>query len=430
MPWASWATRSSPPPWSINTVAGLIQEVRAKRQIEYLARISAGTVRVHRDGALSEIPPQELVLDDLVEVLPGDRVAVDGPAVHADALEVDESPITGELDAIAKATGDILTSGSFVVAGRGVMRAEKVGRDSFVNRLGATAAGYKRSQTPIQRAVDAIVQISVLLMLIFGPLIFVQGYVGGVSLVDMVRNAVVLVTTFVPQGLVLATTVALSYGAIRIGLQRTLVQRINAVESMGNVTDLCFDKTGTLTLNTLSLESIVPLDGRNEEDIRGDLAVYVGNLATENRTAAAIGDAVGRAAGSYPKTGEVAFKSARRWGAVAFEGGPMMALGAPEALVSDGTVLARAAEAAARGLRVVAFGTAAADGAPANAAHAPRGWPTPLRGGPRSPPRAHRSRTPCSAASPRARSSSSATASGMTSATPSAPSPRAGSTCG
>ena len=198
----------------INTVAGLIQEVRAKRQIDSLARISAGTVRVHRDGVLSEIPPQELVLDDLVEVLPGDRVAVDGPAVHADALEVDESPITGESDAIAKATGDILTSGSFVVAGRGVMRAEKVGRDSFVNRLGATAAGYKRSQTPIQRAVDAIVHISLLLMLIFGPLIFVQGYVGGVSLVDMVRNAVVLVTTFVPQGLVLATTVALSYGAI------------------------------------------------------------------------------------------------------------------------------------------------------------------------------------------------------------------------
>ena len=142
---------------------------------------------------------------------------------------------------------------------------------------------------------------------------------------------------------------------------------------MGNVTDLCFDKTGTLTLNTLSLESIVPLDGRSEGDIRSDLAVYVGNLATENRTAAAIRDAVGRAAGSYPKTGEVAFKSARRWGAVAFEGGPMMAMGAPEALVSDGTVLARAAEAAARGLRVVAFGTAAADGAPANAAHAPAG---------------------------------------------------------
>jgi len=342
----------------INTVAGLIQEIRAKRQIEYLARVAAGTVRVRRDGAMAEIPPDEVVLDDLVDVQPGDRVAVDGPCAFADALEVDESPISGESDAVAKSAGDQLTSGSFVIAGRGIMRAEKVGVDSFVNRLGTTAAGYKHSQTPIQRAVDAIVQISVLLMLIFGPLIFVQGYVGGVSLVDMVRNAVVLVTTFVPQGLVLATTIALSYGAIRIGLQRTLVQRINAVESMGNVTDLCFDKTGTLTLNMLTVEAIVPVDGRGEEEVRRDLALYVGNLATENRTATAIGDAVGRTPGNLAKTAELAFKSARRWGAVTFEGGTTMVLGAPDSLVADADILVRATESAARGLRVVAFGTA------------------------------------------------------------------------
>jgi len=342
----------------INTVASLVQEIRAKRQMDRLARQSRGTVRVRRQGEDREIPPEEVVLDDVVDVRPGDRIGVDGPVVWADALEVDESLITGESDSLARGAGDPLTSGSFVVAGRALMRAERVGADSFVNRLGQTAAGYRHSLTPVQRSINAIVEISVLLMAIFGPLVFVQGWVGGVSVPDMLRDAVVIVTTFVPQGLVLATTLALSYGAIRIGLQRTLVQRINAVESMGNVTVLCFDKTGTLTQNVLSLEGIVPLGGADDAGARADLAAYVGSLSTENRTVAAIGDAVGRDTRGLMKVAETPFTSARKWGAVTFGDGRTLVVGAPEFIAPDDEPRRLAAEAAARGLRVLAFADA------------------------------------------------------------------------
>jgi cation-transporting ATPase E len=355
---------------AVNAIAGLVQEFRAKRTMDRLARQSAGTVRVRRDGTDVEIAPEAVVVDDVVDVRPGNRIGVDGTLLWGDALEVDESLITGESDLVPKVRGASLTSGSFVVAGRGLMRAERIGADSFVNQLGETAAGYKQSLTPVQRSLNAIVEISVLLMAIFGPLVFIQGYVGGVSLPDMLRNAVVIVTTFVPQGLVLATTLALSYGAIRIGMRRTLVQRINAVESMGNVTVLCFDKTGTLTENKLSLGEVVVVGGVSEADLRTDLAAYVGNLAVENLTAAAIGDAVGRDAGGRSKAAETSFTSARKWGAMTYADGRTVVLGAPEIVASEAAVRARAREAAEQGFRVVAFAEtrepAAAGQLPAN----------------------------------------------------------------
>ncbi len=343
---------------AVNAIAGLVQEFRAKRTMDRLARQALGTVRVRREGADADIVPEEVVLDDVIDVRPGDQVGVDGPLLWSDALEMDESLITGESDLVAKGAGDSLTSGSFVVAGRGLVRAERIGADSYVNRLGATAVGYRQSLTPVQRSINAIVEISVLLMAIFGPLVFVQGYVGGVSLPDMLRNAVVIVTTFVPQGLVLATTLALSYGAIRIGMRRTLVQRINAVESMGNVTVLCFDKTGTLTLNDLSVDRLLGVNDTSEVDLRADLAGYIGCLAVENRTAAAIGDAVGRTTGRHAKVAETSFTSARKWGAVTYADGRTIVLGAPEIVASEAAVREQARQAAESGLRVVAVASA------------------------------------------------------------------------
>ncbi len=363
---------------TVNTVAGLVQELRAKRTMDRLARLAAGTVRVRRDGATVEVAPDEVVADDVVDVRPGDRIGADGPVLWADALEVDESLITGEADLVAKRPGDGLTSGSFVAAGRGLMRADRVGAESFVNRLGQTAVGYKASLTPVQRSLNAIVEISVLLMAVFGPLVFIQGYVGGVDLAEMLRNALVIVTTFVPQGLVLATTLALSYGAIRIGLRHTLVQRINAVESMGNVTVLCFDKTGTLTQNALALVGVVPLDDRSEAAIGRDLARYVGSLSAENRTAAAIGDAIGRDREGPSKTVETAFTSVRKWGAVTFTDGRTLVLGAPEVTATEPEVLERARASAADGLRVLALSVA--EGPPTlSEAGDPRPLPAGLR---------------------------------------------------
>ncbi|HLF25308.1 MAG TPA: HAD-IC family P-type ATPase [Anaerolineae bacterium] len=338
-----------------NIVIGLFQEFRAKRALDKLAALSAGAVRVRRDGQSLDIPVDQVVQDDLIEVTPGDRIVVDGACVWEDAVEVDESLITGESDSIDKSVGDRMTSGSFVTAGRALMRAEQIGAESFVNRLGQTAKGFKLLLTPIQQKIYAIVGLSVVGMALFGPLLAVSGLTNGLPLGETVSNTVVLVTTFVPQGVVLATTLALTFGAVRISLQKTLVQRINAVESMANVTVLCFDKTGTLTHNRLAVTEIIPLGAHTLEQARALLSQYVCCLATQNKTASAIEAFVGRSSGWPEKVAEVSFTSTRKWGAATFADGHTLVLGAPEMLIEDAPVRERASSLAQNGLRVLSF---------------------------------------------------------------------------
>ena len=339
----------------LNIVIGLFQEIRAKRTLDRLAALAAGAVRVRRAGQTFDVPLDQVVQDDLIEVAPGDKIVVDGPCVWQDVLEVDESLITGESDPISKQVGDSLTSGSFITAGRGVMRAEKIGAESFANQLSHTAKGFQLNLTPIQQKINAIVTLSVVGMAVFGSMLLVAGFTERILFRDTVRNVVVLVTTFVPQGLVLATTLALSFSAIRISRQRTLVQRINAVESMANVTVLCFDKTGTLTQNKLSVVDLLPLGAYTIPQAKRLLAQYVSTLATQNKTAGAIEDYVGRSSGGPLKVSEVPFTSTRKWGASTFADGMTLLLGAPEILIEDGDIRRQANQLAAQGLRVLAF---------------------------------------------------------------------------
>jgi magnesium-transporting ATPase (P-type) len=345
-----------------NTVIGVAQEGRAKRDLDRLARQIAGTARVRRDGASPTIPMGEIVRDDLVELEPGDRVVVDGPIVWQDAVEFDESSISGESATVARDVGEKATSGSFVVAGRAVMRAEGVGAESFTNRLGQMASGYRDVQTPIQRKVDALVKLSIGTMVVFGPLLVVADIAGGVPVAETARRLVVLVTSFVPQGVVLGTTLALTYAALRISRQRTLVQRLNAVESMANVTCLCFDKTGTLTENRLVVVDLVAFPPHTRPDLKAALATYVASLGTRNGTAQAIASFVGPPASLTAKEVEIPFSSSRKWGAIRYADGRAVVLGAPELLVAGRARREHAATLARRGLRVIAL------------AAAPQGW--------------------------------------------------------
>jgi cation-transporting ATPase E len=290
--------------------------------------------------------------------------------VWEDAVEVDESLITGESDSIDKNVGDTMTSGSFITAGRAIMRAEKIGSESFVNRLGQTARGFKFIPTPIQQKINAIVGVSVVGMALFAPLLMVSGVIKQTDAATTVTRTVILVTTFVPQGVVLATTLALTFGAVRISLQKTLVQRINAVESMANVTVLCFDKTGTLTENRLAVTEVIdltrlpPLPTTEQllsgEGVRALLSRYVSSLATQNKTAAAIEAHVGRSNGGPAKQVEVSFTSTRKWGGATFADGQTLLLGAPEILIDDPPARERAASLAGNGMRVLAFASSPA----------------------------------------------------------------------
>ncbi len=342
-----------------NSLIGMVQEINAKRTLDRLASLAVHDVKVWRDGKLTAIPISSVVKDDILPIEPGDRLVVDGALLDSDGLEMDESLLTGESDAIPKEAGDTVSSGSFCIAGTGHMRATQVGAQSTVNKLSGVAKAFRNVQTPTQIKVGIIVALTVVAMLMLGPMVLVAGYMGGLPLLEIVRNALVLVTSLVPQGLVLVTTLSLTLGAVKISRRQTLVQRINAIESLASADVLCFDKTGTLTCNQLAVTDVLPLNGQSVEQIRGQLAIYTANLAHHNKTAGAIASYSG---GSTPipvtKKQEIPFTSTRKWGAVVLPDQTLI-LGAPErVLVDNNEAVKRAAQLSAEGQRVLALACA------------------------------------------------------------------------
>jgi cation-transporting ATPase E len=344
-----------------NSLLGTIQEIIAKRKLDQLAMLAAKNVDVWRDNQLVSVPVEELVKDDVIPILPGDRLAVDGIVLESDALEMDESHLTGESDSILKEASDKLYSGSYCIAGTGLMVATQVGRNSTINKLASAARVYNNLLTPTQRRLSAIVQVCIIIMLIFGPMLWLENSLDGLSLLERVKNAVVFVTSIVPYGLVLVVVISLSLGAISITRHKTLIRRINAVESLANITVLCFDKTGTITQNKLAVNEIVPLNSLSEGEIKQKLRLYTDNLAHLNGTAAAVAAYAHTDAPPTPliKISEIPFNSTRKWGAVVLPEETLI-LGAPERVLHGANsnhheINQRAQQLAAEGLRVLAF---------------------------------------------------------------------------
>jgi cation-transporting ATPase E len=343
-----------------NSLIGSLQEISAKRSLDRMAALAAQDVAVWRDGTRQRIPIEQVVKDDLLPIEPGDRLCVDGLIVRGDSLELDESLLSGEADAIAKEEAAPVYSGSFVIAGTGLMRATHVGAESTINKLATVARAYRNVKTPTQLKIDTLVGIAMVAILIFGPMVIISGVINQLLPVETVRNALVLVTSLVPQGLMLSTTVSLALGAVRISRHQALIQRMNAVESLANTTVLCFDKTGTLTRNEMAVVNLLPLNGQSVDELKEQLALYSANLAHLNKTAAAI-QAYARskqvAAPAELKQREIAFSSFRKWGAVVFAGRTLV-LGAPERVLGQdrqGEAVERARGLAAQGWRVLAL---------------------------------------------------------------------------
>jgi magnesium-transporting ATPase (P-type) len=312
-----------------NTLVSLLQEIRAKRTIDRIAILTRPKATVVRDGAEREVDPSEIVVGDLLRLHPGDQIVVDGRVRGEGRLEVDESLLTGESDLVLKTDGDALLSGSFCATGGGHYEAEKVGLESFANKLTAKATSYRRELTPLQREVYLIIRTLLIVVLAFNVLVWSRSISEHLPFVEGVRMSTVVVA-LIPNGLVLSIALAYALGAVRMLGKGMLIQQANAVESLSNVDVLCTDKTGTLTSNVITLHEMTPVDGA-EEDLEILLGDYAATTTDVNRTVEALARAY-RGIRRRPSS-EALFSSRRKWSGLTFEEGALRGtyvLGAPE----------------------------------------------------------------------------------------------------
>ena len=338
-----------------NMILGIVQEVRAKSALDKLATLSIRTVTVRRDGQTLKIPIEAIVCEDVIELTPGDSVVADGPVLASESLEIDESQLTGESEYVPKQEGEAVHSGSFCISGRGLMQAQKIGRESYVNQLAEVARAYKNVRTPLEQELDAMLKVLILVMAVLAPLTLLNGFVRAYALGDSFENVVNLISSLVPQGLIVFVAISFTFGVINISRYKALIQRPNAIESIGHVTCLCVDKTGTLTHNFLTVQRIQPLHGETLESVQAKLGIYTEAISWQNRTVAAIAAAVRRPERMPSKTGEIPFNSQRKWSSVAFSSGQVFLLGTPELLLKDTQNREEAGQLSRQGLRVVVF---------------------------------------------------------------------------
>lgn len=240
----------------INTVIGIIQEIRAKKTIDKLAILTESKTVVLREGKKWSISTEKLVLDDLIFLKTGDQVPADVKVLEG-TVEVNESLLTGESDNLSKSQGDELFSGSFVTSGEACCQVIHVGKDNYASQITSEAKEFKRHNSELRNSLNAILKVISIIIVPLGAMLFYKQYmIVGDTLKDSVVNMVAAVLGMLPEGLVLLTSVALTLGSMVLATKKTLVQELYCIETLARVDTLCLDKTGTITEGTMKVEDV------------------------------------------------------------------------------------------------------------------------------------------------------------------------------
>ncbi len=347
----------------MNSVIGIIQELRVKSLVDKLSVITASKARAIRDGEEVEIPIDQIVMDDLILLGSGDQVGADCTVLACEGVEVNESMITGESVAIKKKPGDDLFSGSYITAGTCSARVVHVGAENYATILASKAKHKKRATSEMQVAINRIVKLIGFIIIPVGILLFLsQRVIPGTTRSDAIVNTVAGVIGMIPEGLVLLTSVSFIVGVGRLVMKNALVQEIEAIESLARVNVLCLDKTGTITTGQLEVEETRPVGTLSEEEIGQILCEINAAFHDVNPTQQALLNRY-PPAGSWTVKDIIPFSSSRKYRAVSFEEKGAWVLGAPEFILRrepDQNILDEAGSAAAEGYRVLLLAQAEA----------------------------------------------------------------------
>lgn len=334
---------------ALNIGIGIIQEIRSKLAIDKLSILANNTVKVVRDGETIEIPVQEIVLDDVIILDLGSQVPADVILAEG-AVEVNESLLTGESVAIKKQVGDVLYAGSFIASGSGKFRVEKVGKETYLEKLTSKAKKYKRPNSELMNSTKLIIKVVsiAIIPIAIGTFLTTLHNIDSVKATDAYEKVVeagkwifdvdinyaiqrtcTVVIGMIPSGMLLLTSLALALGILRMAKSQTLVQDMYSLEMLARVNVLCLDKTGTITDGRMRVNDSVILNTVGDYSLNEIMGSMLRELDGNNQTSIALYNHFGF---SDKLTGitKIPFSSKRKLSAVTFDEVGTFAMGAPE----------------------------------------------------------------------------------------------------
>lgn len=345
-----------------NLAIGIFQEIRAKITVEKMTLLSAPTATVIRNGVKLEIPVNEIVLDDIIFFSSGKQICSDSIVVEG-SIEVNESLLTGESDAIVKNKGSQLYSGSFVTSGLCVARVDKVGKDNYIERLSADAKKYSAPKSELLNTLRNIIKfISIIIIPITALYLISAGVLNDFSrenLSKIIPETAYIILAMIPAGLFLLTSLALFAGVIRLAKNKTLVQELYCIEMLARVDVLCLDKTGTITDGTMRVCDCIEVKNYTDYTIREIVGSMMSALEDRNPTSDALVKYFDVNNVLTPVS-TIPFSSKRKYSAVTFAGEGTFILGAPEFVLREGYEIVRTKveRFAKQGCRVLVLGHA------------------------------------------------------------------------
>jgi Ca2+-transporting ATPase len=263
----------------ISVTLGFVQEYKAQQAVAALKKLTVPRAIVIRDGVSKEIDSSDIVPGDILVLREGMAVSCDARLIEANDLRTNESVITGEAMPVNKGVevidNDVITNdqvnmvfaGSTVVGGNGKAVVVGTGGLTQLGQIADSLNTVEKTKTPLQESLLKLSKLLVLLVLAVTIVLFVIGILRDHELYEMFLFAVALAVSVLPEGLVIAVTIALAYGMTVMAKRKAIVRNMMAVETLGSVTVVAVDKTGTITENKLSVSNYyVPGGGIDTTD--------------------------------------------------------------------------------------------------------------------------------------------------------------------
>ena len=315
-----------------NITIGIVQEIRAKKCVDRLSIVANKNVKVFRNGEKIDIPANCIVLDDIIELGLGNQIPTDSIVVDGH-VEVNEALLTGESVPVKKKKGDLLLAGSFITSGVCIAKAERVGRENYVEKLSEKAKAYKKPNSEIMNSLKHIIKaVGCIIVPIATALIIKSLILNPGKIAEAVLGSATVVIGMIPAGMILLTSVALAVGILKLAKHNTLVQDLYSLEMLARVDTICFDKTGTITDGKMTVSKVEAIS-ESKDSIDDVMSSMLYALKDNNQTAIALSNKFGEKNHLKAKS-TLPFNSSRKLSAVTFEDGTTYSFGAPEFVLS------------------------------------------------------------------------------------------------